>query len=557
MGADKVCLALAMLLAGCATMSGSGPSQFTSPEELKKLTSGPKPQQVFTNKTADVSLWTFLGPFPTEVSLAPHEQQSPAGKRIVAEASKRGANATAALACAARELAHFVVEKQERPPLMLHEAIAGRCAVGTTQISSNWLTMEPGDETDEALVALALPKLSKQLEALNPRTFVGAAFYRNGKKAVLALAHVETVGTLEPVSLFPGTDGSVTLHGTAEPTAEEIIAVVTLGQLGAAPCVDLHLRALPQYDVRCPVEATDSSAWISVAARARGRLLSHELRRVLVWPSRRPSMDWTIPQLVPAGIPATVEALTGQVNALRATLGLRPLELAANQTADMHEVAPFLFQAVVTADEASADQLGLGIMAGWRVEKDITWGSFTAEVAEHDDGSLLLTHALSSPSTRALLFDPKGAVLGLGAYREAGGLGVVFAVYRGLEMPVFPDSVWPLVEQLNAERAKMSQAPVKWTKLPANSEQGIVNALATRKLDVAEALSGFMEATVAATNRGVQGFSVEMQSLGNVPWPTELINAAQVELSLLAAPVRRPHAPWTHFVVLVVRPESR
>lgn len=271
----------AMLSAGCATTSSS---QFTSAEELKKLTSGPKPQQVFTRKSADVSLWTFLGPFPTEVSLAPHEQESPAGKMIVAEASKRGTSTTAALACAARELAHFIVEKQEQPPLMLQEAIAGRCAVGTAQLAWNWLQMTPGDETEKELVALATPKLSKELEALNQRTFAGAAFSRSGNKAVLALVHTEMQGTLEPVSLFPGADGSVTLHGTADAMTAELGAVVTLGDLGATACVDLHLRPLPQYDLRCPVEATDTSAWISVATRAKGRLLSQELRRVLVWP---------------------------------------------------------------------------------------------------------------------------------------------------------------------------------------------------------------------------------------------------------------------------------
>lgn len=558
MGARKVVVLWAMVLAGCATTSGSGgPSPFTSAEELKKLTSGPKPQQVFRTRTADVTLWTFLGPFPEEVSLAPHEQESPAGKMIVAEAAKRGAVATAAFACAARELAHFVAEKQERPPIMLQEAIAGRCAVGTTQLAWNWLEMDTGDATDEALVEMAIPKLAQGFEGLSPSGFVGAALSRSGKKGVLALVHAEARGTLEPVSLFPGGDGAITLHGTAEPTAADLVGVVTQGELGAAPCVDLHLRALPQYDLRCPVQATDDSAWISVAMRAKGRLLSQELRRVLVWPSRRPSTAWTVPQIIPPGVPSTVEGLTAQVNALRAGAGLRPLELSANQSADLHEVAPFLFQAVVSSDGATADQLGLGIIAGWHVEKDITYGNFCAEVAEHDDGSLLLTHALNSPSTRALLFDPKATLLGLGTYQEAGGLGVVFSVYRGLELPVFPASVEPLVQQLNAARAKHSRGPVKWTRLPANAELGIAGALAARKLEVPEALSGFLEATVAATGRGAQGFSVEMESLEEVPWPADLINAEQVELSLVAAPVRRPRAPWAHFVVMIARPEAQ
>lgn len=549
----------AMVFAGCATTSGGkgGPSNFTSAEELKKLTAGPKPQQVFTTKTADVTLWTFLGPFPEQVSLAPHEQESATGKMIVAEASKRGAVATAAMACAARELAHFVAEKQERPPILLQEAIAGRCAVGTTQLAYNWLQIDSADASEQSIVELAKPKLAAGFEGVSPSTFIGAAFSRAGEKGVLAVVRSEARGALEPLSLFPDPDGTVTLHGTADSAAADLVGVITQGDLGAAACVDLRLRALPQYDLRCPVQAADGSAWISVATRAKGRLLSQELQRVLVWPSRRPSTSWTIPQIIPAGIPATVEGLAAQLNALRAGLGLRPLEVSQKQTEDMHEVAPFLFQAVLNSDGATADQLGLGLIAGWHVEKDITWGNFCAEVAEHDDGSLLLTHALSSPSTRALLFDPAATLLGLGIYREAGGLGVVFSAYRGLDLPIFPASVEPLVQQLNAARAKLSRGPVKWTRLPDNGELGLAGALAARKLEVSEALSGFLEATVAATGRGVQGFSVEMSSLEQVPWPAELINAEQVELSLVAAPVRHARAPWTHFVVMMARPEPQ
>ena len=555
-------LSVVLAVSGCATTtsangSAQGPSPFTSAEELKKLTAGPKPERVFTQKMADVAQWTLLGPLPEEVSLAPHEQQTAVGKMIVAEASKRGAVATAALACAARELAHFVAEQKERPPSLLKDAIAGRCAVGTTLMGANWMEGETGDATDDELLARMSPKLSASLEKAGPNTFLGAALARSGKRGVLMLVRVEAVGTLEAVSLFPGADGAVTLHGTTAPGVEELAAVVTRGEVGTAQCINLHLRPLPQYDVRCPVEATDATAWISVATRAQGRLLSQELRRLLVWPSRTPSTSWALPQLVPAGIPSTVEALTTQVNALRTGAGLRALELSANQSADLHEVAPFLFQAVVTSDAATADQLGLGIIAGWHVEKDVTWGNFCAEVSERDDGSLLLTHALLSPSTRAMLFDPKATLLGLGTYQEAGGLGVVFSVYRGLEMPLFPASVEGLVKQLDAARAKVARGPVKWLRLPANAELGLAGAITAHKLELPEALNGFLEATVAATSRGVRGFSLETVSLEEISWPAEYVNAESLELSMLAAPVRRPRAPWAHFVVMMARPEPQ
>jgi hypothetical protein len=557
-GVGVLWVALVLGLAGCATTSGTqGATPFTTADQLKKLTAGPKPERVFTTRTADSTQWTLLGPFPEELSLAPHEQQSPAGKAIVAEASKRGAAATSALACAARELAHFVAVQQEQPPRLLRDAIAGRCAVGTTVMASNWMEVDVGDATDEAIVAMALPKLSKALETVGPNHFVGAAFSRSGTKGVLMLVQVEAHGTLEPVSLFPGADGAVTLRGTTPAGVVELAGVVTRGDVGAAMCVDLHLRALPQYDLRCPVEATDSTAWISVATRAQGRLLSQELQRLLVLPSRTPSTSWTLPQIVPAGIAPTVEAVTAQVNALRVGAGLRALELSASQSADLHEVAPFLFQAVATDDTATADQLALGIIAGWHVEKDVTWGNFSAEVSEHDDGSLLLTHALLSPSTRAMLFDPKATLLGLGLHQETGGLGAVFSVYHGLEMAPFPATAAALVQQLDAARAKLSRQPVKWLRLPVTVESGLAGAITAHKLELPDAFSRFLDATVAATTRGAQGFTLETGSLEQVPWPAELLNAESLEISMVVAPVRAPRAPWAHFVMMIARPEPQ
>ena len=76
-------------------------------------------------------------------------------------------------------------------------------------------------------------------------------------------------------------------------------------------------------------------------------------------------------------------------------------------------------------------------------------------------------------------------------------------------------------------------------------------------LELPDAFSRFLDATVAASSRGAQGFSVETGSLEEVPWPAELLNAESLEISMVVAPVRAPRAPWAHFVVLIGRPEPQ
>lgn len=282
-------------LAGCATTAGSSPggsANFTSAAELKKLASGPRPERVFTTKTADLAQWDLVGPFPEEVSLAAHERESAAGQMIVGEASKRGAVPTAALACAARELAHFIVQKRERPPSLLQDTIAGRCGLGLTQLSSTWLEGEVADTTtDDALVAQMVPKLADALGRLGPATFVGAALMREGGRAVLSLTQSTVRGTLEPVSIFPSADGAVTLHGTAEAGTAELLGIITTGDVGATQCTDLHLRALPQYDLRCAAAATVETRSLDEVPWPAELINAEQLELLMVVSSTRQARD--------------------------------------------------------------------------------------------------------------------------------------------------------------------------------------------------------------------------------------------------------------------------
>jgi hypothetical protein len=354
--------------------------------------------------------------------------------------------------------------------------------------------------------------------------------------------------------VVPGADGAVELHGTAEPGTDQLDATVTLGPVGASPCVDLHLRPLPAFDVRCLTNPKDATAWISVESRQGGRVLAKELARLLVWPSKKPTHTWTLPKLVRDGIPPTVEAMAAELNALRTREGLPPIELSHAQSADLHEVAPFFFQAGQIGDGLAADVIALGVVAGWRVEHEIVMGKFTSEVAEHADGSLLLTTALCSPSTRKALFDPKASFLAVGLFQEGETVGALMSVYRGLEVPAFPQTVEALVHQLDQERAKLGRGPAKWLRLPNGVEAGLVEAVVKRDLTVEDALQHFLDASVAATHHGVQGFSMQASSLEELVWPPELLSKENVEVVMVAAAVRAPKEPWGHVVVFIAAP---
>ena len=354
---------------------------------------------------------------------------------------------------------------------------------------------------------------------------------------------------------MPGADGAVELHGTAEAGTDQLDATVTVGTIGAAACTNLHLRALPAYDVRCLTNPGDETAWISIESRQGGRVLAKELARLLVWPSRRPAHAWTMPKLVPDGIPPTVEAVAAELNALRTKEGLR-----AHRALARAERRPARGGAVLLPGRADRRRAGGrrhragrgGRAGGWSTRSSM--GRFTSEVAEHADGSLLLTTALSSPSTRAALFDPKASFLAVGLFQEGDVVGALMSVYRGLEVPAFPQTVESLVQRLDAERAKAGKGPAKWLRLPNGAEVGLVEAVVKRDLTVDDALQHFLDASVAATRHGVQGFSMQAASLDELVWPPELITREHVEVVMVAAAVRAPKEPWGHVVVFIAAP---
>lgn len=542
---------VALGVSGC-TASSAG-SDFTSMEQLKQLTSRPKPTHVFTEKVADVPQWELAGPFPESVGLAPHEQQSEAGKMVVEEAGKRHAQPTAAFACAARELARFIAEKKEQPPSLLRAFIAGRCGTGVASLASTWVQGEaPDSVTDAALVSKWRANLEKAFASLGPDAQVGAALVRQGSRAVIALAWAEVHGALEPVSIFPSADGVVELHGAVSGRVDQLAGTVGLGEVGAAACTNLGLRPLPAFDLRCVADPKDTSAAISIETFKQGRFLGQETFRVLVWPSRQPSNTWALHPVVRAGVPATVPGLAEEINALRAKASLAPLEVSAAQSDDLREAAPFFFQATAGGDERLCDELALGIIAGWRVEKDIASGTFTSEISERPDGSLFLTHALLSPATRATLFDPRASVLAIGLFEEREVVGGVLSVYRRLEAP----AVEGLVKDLDAARARLGRGPVKWVRLPGSGEASVAEAVHRRELDLEDGLQRLMEASIAGTTRGAQGFTLIHSDLQNLQWPAEVLNRPEVEVVMAATTVRQPKAPWGTVVIFVATPTA-
>src|SRR5262249_9711578 len=143
------------------------------------------------------------------------------------------------------------------------------------------------------------------------------------------------------------------------------------------------------------VDATDSAAWIEVAAFPAGRVLGHVVASVVVFPKGEPVAVYHDAGYVTRSVPAGADArdqLLRLVNEVRRGAGLPEVTLAPKQSEVAERVAPHSFAALIgTEPELVADQIVLGLRAGWDVDGEVMNGDFTAGVLvnTNDLGRLL------------------------------------------------------------------------------------------------------------------------------------------------------------------------
>ncbi|MEW5740029.1 MAG: hypothetical protein AB1938_13940 [Myxococcota bacterium] len=538
-----------VLSLGCATTS----ARFTSREELEKVLAAPKPVKVFKDASLDVDAWELAGPFPLEVADAPHEADGVFSRFFLARAQAKGVRPTQPLACVARETARFILEKERYPGSLLRDFIVARCGSAASNVRLQSLSGEaPEDVGDDALLSRWESDVGKMVEALRAGQSGGLSLVRGGGKAVVVLASVTPSGSLEPLSIFPSPDGAVVLRGTAPAGAAELYAYANQGATKSVRCRDTGRFQLPSFEVTCQVDLADAHAWIEVGSAEKGRLLGHGFAQVLVWPGQQPSTRYVRPQYGTPGGELSPEGVLAKLNEVRTAGGLAPLELSSAQTADNRELAPFFFDAVFRGDDSQQDRIALGVIAGWRVESDISGGTIGSQWVEAPELSLLLAHQLESAGTRAMLLDPDNRVLAVGLYQEEGFVAALVSAYPKVGSTTWPDSTEAVLVHLDEARKKEGRPEAQWVRLPSQLEKYLADGVAKRSFDDEEALERFMTEAAEVTRRPVQGWRIHASKLSQVDWPEGLLKKQKLDLLGVVTVQRKADEPWSDYLILVV-----
>ncbi len=516
---STLALLSSLSLVGCA--ASSPPSAVKSPfptrAELDAIAKSPVTTKV-GRKVATPSAWTV--DLTTEPAAFPSatlegKWQARAGDRQLAFAPE--------LRCVARELARFYAEHGAEPDERLNRLVVRGCGFTSPSMMSSTLTLPdvPAAATDAEVVDALVTPEKVSFPLLYRGAQAGIAIVRHEKRAVLVLA----LGRTAEPSTFSAPDAAGKVLVTTRLTGENAsaMAYINQGAVGVRAC-DPQKGTAGTVAWSCAMAQADAAAWIEVMAAQKGLVLARPVAQALARRDPTAPLEYKPSSASPRPVtqPETfVSAVLDVVNERRASARLPPLTLAEQETkGDCARLAPHYFQAELVADTGKANQVALGLMAGWEVEGTIRSGGFFGYLLSGTtDASQWLESALEMPSSRISLFDKSSTKIAIGTSppQTLGGLGAVVTTYSFFDNPDHSAEANVLFARIAKARAERG--------LPPPSRMPRTEALAASALHLArnetspkEALTRPSEGRTSERERRSSGASSGPRGSRMRPW---------------------------------------
>ncbi|MBS2028026.1 MAG: hypothetical protein JST54_09005 [Deltaproteobacteria bacterium] len=567
--------ALALLLAaGCvaapvagAPSSPAAPSPFPTKARLEEVKATPLPPEALELPGVMVDQWKMEGPLPERFGAEPYSDASPFTGALNTFATQSGGRVqvTGDMHCAARELGRFVLAKDAVPSDELRDFITGRCGVVGAEVRMQWSAGEM-PRLDEGKV---FEQWSKQfggtLEKMvgpGPRA-AGIWFGRDGKRIIILVASSVPRVRLEPGPRVPDAQQHITLRGELLVPGDRLQALVNQGPYGYGTCLADASVALPHFALTCSVLPSDSEARVELAAFPPGRIFGPIVLDLVGWPGGKASLAFSREQLAAPSAPASTEQamlqqLLVQVNTVRAHAQLRPMVLADKESAVSNQIAPYYFAAMAgKAEAALADEVALGLRAGWDVDGQIRDAEFaSAALGQTRDPARLVQVTLERPSGRAVLLDRDAAQLAVGQVTLGkNGLGAVLTSYTLFDERDVDDGAATLAQRLTAQRAARG--------LPApHFIQGLEAAQAQARTAVrvgAAAPDAALQYVLQAAVQQGRAFSGLWMTTSTLDFelPKQLLQPGPLDVCITVSHRRAEGQAWGQYVVLFAFPRPQ
>ncbi len=553
---------LGLLGFGCAA-SGSGTgsrpaAEFPSRKELAALPSKAAPPSAFPTKDVTVESWTFQDAPPPDG--ATYLDRSPWGELVQTATAGKTVVLSAPLRCAALELARFHLQHKALPAERLRRFMIARCgAVMPDAYPLVWWQTVPPTMSEAEIVKASkdlAPALASALKG-GPKALGFAAVKKGDRLVVAAVVGTDDV-RLDPGSRTLGANRMVTLRGTTRTTNyESIVGLVNQGEHGVEPCTSNPRFKPPRFVITCKLAPGDPFAWVELLGHVKGRFLDMAIADIIVHEGDGRGVSYAVRN---SGPPSPIKdaadvegTLIERLNRVRAVAKLAPLARAAKQSRENTRLAGTLLDAQLAHDEATADRIGRGLLAGWEVDGLIRGGHFFLGTAPTRDLTVWLDYALESPIGRFTLLDPTARQVAVGPALpgDIPALGAVVTTYSLFESDDHSADEARVLQNLARARAAVgAPVPVRVEGLAKlTAEAALVQKKGKEPFD---ALGDILEAAVEGSGQNVHGWVMETSDLEYLDFPPELLAQGELKVVIGVTHHRAPGAAWGQYVVFAL-----
>ncbi|MCP5066365.1 MAG: hypothetical protein GY946_07330 [bacterium] len=553
-----VLLGAGTFASGCSSTATVIKHPFPKASTLDAIAARPAPDTSASMREAPlaVSTWQLEGPFPDGAGASAlasgGELESGVGARI--KAGRPGVTLTRGMQCFAREYGRFLGAHGKRPQLDLQAYMAGRCGVVSANQAVTLMLLDaseplpPVDDGAIDTVVNSIPDTAGGGE-------LGAWLGSGDKHHVLVSAFGTPRVDLSRVERGPST---VQIAGKVLGATGWLRGHATVGALGFSTCEPTpgSTARLPAFDLSCVVDDSDPSAAIDMLAGAPDAILGDRVLNLVV-----PLADAVSSTYKVATMAGDTErgGLVAQLNAVRAGLSLPALVDVPAQSEIARALLPHYFAAISTADQQTADDIALGLMAGWRVEgpiRDAGFASFIGRRGDHTPS--LLAELIYFPSTRSTLLNPEATKLALATVddRQSTVTAGYVTTYTLFEDRRYVRYEKALLDELDRQRAGKGIGPVERVGGPNTDKEldPTMTKLSKGEITPADGMDRALSAYATKLQREFRGYTLGTMVIdGWMPsFPADLLETEKVAVTARLGYYTAESTSWGQYVVYLI-----
>jgi hypothetical protein len=529
-------------------------SPFPSRAAIDKLTSG-APRPMPAREVATAAQWTVD---PTDAKDTKVDKNLEKNLALLTGISGDDLAFTPELRCTARELAHFRAENGATPDERIDRFIMAACGRTANVHAFYSSAVVPAKVKDEEIWKAWKGKLKIPADANGKNA--GAWMVRKGDKVTIAVTFADP----SSITVSPADEsGKVVVTGTLPTSARRVVTYINQGAYGVAECDSDPSIALPEFRMTCAMAEGDPWAWVQVLTHPEGHRLMHSVSLSIARRDDKP-ITLTRPAHLADLPPDTGAAIVDGVNRTRAQASLPPLAPALQQADVNTRVAPHFFGAERAHEMRVADDLALGMLAGWDVGGGtIRNGTFFAGlISGTKDPASWLALALEMPMGRHSLLAPEARKVAVGPAALDGGpaVGAVVTTYAMFDEQNVDHDIERAraFGHINEERSKRGLPAV--VSLGAMPEvASLAKLVGEGKREGGEALDSALMFESRRIRRSVRGWAAVSQDLDHFIVPGELLVPSQVppQVGIEVTHFKPEGSPWGAYLLYIITPAEQ